>query len=76
MIYERYFPRSTVTIRECLLQNLVTVIVRKQRNKTGVSHSHKTVGRDLVYIIYVSHTHAHIISVIIFQAFPVCSFVF
>jgi len=57
MIYERYFPRSTVTIRECLPQNLVTVIVRKQRNNTQVSH--KTVGRDLLFILYISHTCTH-----------------
>jgi hypothetical protein len=43
-------------IRECLPQNLVTVIVRKQLNKTLVSHTHtkQRVGRDLLYII---HTH-------------------
>jgi len=57
MIYERYFLRSTVTIRECLPQNLVTDIVRKQRNNTLMSH--KTVGRDLLFVIYISHIHMH-----------------
>jgi len=53
MIYERYFPRSTVTIRECLPQNLVTGIVRKQRNKTLASHTHTKQWDVIVCILYI-----------------------
>jgi len=57
MICERYFSRSTVTISECLPQNLVTVIVRKQRNNTLVSHSYTKQWDVIFCLLYISHTH-------------------